>query len=94
MKFSWKISISMMTISILVMGLGGCVLLGALFSSAWNRETRNAAEENRMLSYSFVAYWNTAVQEWQNFTDKEMKPSDDESNKKDVRIYEARKDKR
>ena len=72
MKFSWKISISMMTISILVMGLGGCVLLGALFSSAWNRETRNAAEENRMLSYSFVAYWNTTVQEWQNFTDEEI----------------------
>ena len=25
-----------------------------------------------MLAYSFVAYWNTTVQEWQNFTDKEI----------------------
>ena len=59
MKFSWKISISMLVISMLVMGLGGYALLGTLFSSSWQRETRNAAEENRMLAYSFVAYWNT-----------------------------------
>ena len=72
MKFSWKISISMLVISMLVMGLGGYALLGTLFSSSWQRETRNAAEENRMLAYSFVAYWNTTVQEWQNFTDKEI----------------------
>ena len=72
MKFSWKISISMLVISMLVMGLGGYALLDALFSSSWQRETRNAAEENRMLAYSFVAYWNTTVQEWQNFTDKEI----------------------
>ncbi len=72
MKFSWKISISMLVISMLVMGLGGYALLGALFSSSWQRETRNAAEENRMLAYSFVAYWNTTVQEWQNFTDDEI----------------------
>lgn len=25
-----------------------------------------------MLAYSFVAYWNTTVQEWQNFTDEEI----------------------
>ncbi len=72
MKFSWKISISMLVISMLVMGLGGYALLGALFSSSWQRETRNAAEENRMLAYSFVAYWNTTVQEWNNFTDEEI----------------------
>lgn len=72
MKFSWKISISMLVISMLVMGLGGYALLGTLFSSSWQRETRNAAEENRMLAYSFVAYWNTTVQEWQNFTDEEI----------------------
>ena len=72
MKFSWKISISMLVISMLVMGLGGYALLDALFSSSWQRETRNAAEENRMLAYSFVAYWNTTVQEWQNFTDEEI----------------------
>ncbi len=73
MKFSWKISISMLVISMLIMGLGGYVLLGALFSSSWQRELRNAAEENQMLDYSFVAYWNTTVQEWQNFTDKEIR---------------------
>lgn len=72
MKFSWKISISMLVISMLVMGLGGYALLGTLFSSSWQRETRNAAEENRMLAYSFVAYWNTTVQEWQNLSDKEI----------------------
>ena len=43
MKFSWKISISMLVISMLVMGLGGYALLDALFSSSWQRETRNAA---------------------------------------------------
>lgn len=62
----------MLVISMLVMGLGGYALLGTLFSSSWQRETRNAAEENRMLAYSFVAYWNTTVQEWQNFTDEEI----------------------
>ena len=54
MKFSWKISISMLVISMLVMGLGGYALLGTLFSSSWQRETRNAAEENRMLASQFV----------------------------------------
>ena len=44
MKFSWKISISMLVISILVMGLGGYALLEALFSSAWQREVENGAE--------------------------------------------------
>ena len=73
MKFSWKISISMLVVSMLVMGLGGYVLLEALFSSVWQRETKNAAEENRMLAYSFVAYWNTTAQEWQNFTDEEIR---------------------
>ena len=73
MKFSWKISISMLIISMLVMGLGGYALLDALFSSSWQRETRNAAEENRMLAYSFVAYWNTTVQKWNDFTDKEIR---------------------
>ena len=34
---------------VLVVGLGGYALLDALFSSSWQRETRNAAEENRML---------------------------------------------
>ena len=67
MKFSWKISISMLVISMLVMGLGGYALLDALFSSSWQRETRNAAEENRMLAYSFVAlleYHGTGMAEF------------------------------
>lgn len=62
-----------MIISILVMGLGGHVLLNALFSSSWQRETGNAAEENQMLAYSFVAYWNTTAQEWKNFGDEEIR---------------------
>ena len=73
MKFSWKISISMLVISILVMGLGGYALLEALFSSSWQREVENGAEENRMLAYSFVAYWNTTAQEWQNFSDGDIR---------------------
>lgn len=67
MKFSWKISISMLVISVLVMGLGGYALLDALFSSSWQRETRNAAEENRMLAYSFsglLEYHGTGMAEF------------------------------
>lgn len=59
MKFSWKICISVLAFTLLIMGIGGCVLLTALFQSSWQREIRNAAEENRMLQYSFAAYWNT-----------------------------------
>lgn len=36
----------MLVISILVMGLGGYALLEALFSSSWQREVENGAEEN------------------------------------------------
>lgn len=72
MRFSWKLSISMLVIQILVMGLGGYVLLEALFSFSWKRELQTASEENRMLAYSFAAYWNTGIQEWQNFTDEEI----------------------
>ena len=63
MKFSWKICISTMAGSMLIAGLGGYVLLSALFQSAWQRETEAASEENRMLQYSFAVYWNMTAQE-------------------------------
>lgn len=63
MKFSWKICVSTLVISLIAAGLGGYVLLSALFSSTYQREAKNASEENRMLQYSFVAYWNTTVQD-------------------------------
>ncbi len=61
MKFSWKICVSVLAFTLLVMGIGGGILLSALFESSWQREVRNAAEENRMLQYSFSAYWNTTA---------------------------------
>ena len=61
MKFSWKICFSSILISLVVFGIGGYVLISALFQSTYNREIANAGEENRMLQYSFIAYWNTTV---------------------------------
>lgn len=61
MKFSWKICISVLSFTLLVTGIGGYALLSALFQSSWQREIRNAAEENRMLQHSFAAYWNTTA---------------------------------
>ena len=44
--------------------VGGYVLISALFQSTYERELANAAEENQICQYSFVAYWNLNVQEW------------------------------
>ncbi len=63
MKFSWKICFSTIMISLVVFSIGGYVLISALFRSTYERETATAREENRMLQYSFVAYWNTTVQD-------------------------------
>ena len=63
MKFSWKICVSVLAFTLLVTGIGGYALLSALFQSSWQREVRNAAEENRMLQYSFAAYWSTTARE-------------------------------
>lgn len=61
MKFSWKICFSTILISIVIFSVGGYSLISALFQSTYDREVDNAIEENRMLRYAFVAYWNTTV---------------------------------
>ena len=61
MKFSWKICFSTMLISVVVFSVGGFFLISSLFQSTFQREAENALEENRMLRYAFVAYWNTTV---------------------------------
>lgn len=63
MKFSWKICFSTILISLVIFSIGGYVLISALFQSTYEREIENAMEENQMLQYSFVAYWNTTVQD-------------------------------
>lgn len=61
MKFSWKICFSTMLISVVVFSIGGFFLISSLFQSTFQREAESALEENRMLRYAFVAYWNTTV---------------------------------
>lgn len=63
MKFSWKICFSTILISLVIFSIGGYVLISALFQSTYQREVETAVEENRMMQYSFVAYWNTTVQD-------------------------------
>ena len=63
MKFSWKICIATLALSLVIACAGGFALLSALFQSSYQRETKNAAEENRMLQYSFAAYWNMTAQD-------------------------------
>lgn len=63
MKFSWKICVSVLAFSLMITGVGGYALLSALFQSGWKREARSAGEENRMLQYSFAAYWDTMVRD-------------------------------
>lgn len=63
MKFSFKICVSTILISLAVFSVGGSVLLSALFQSTYQREVETASEENRMLQNSFAAYWNITVQD-------------------------------
>jgi signal transduction histidine kinase len=63
MKFSWKICFSTILLSLVVFSIGGYILISSLFRSTYEREAANAGEENRMLQYAFVAYWNTTVQD-------------------------------
>lgn len=63
MKFSWKIFISTIGISLAILSVGGSILLSALFQSTYQREVEHAIEENRMLQNSFAAYWSVTVQE-------------------------------
>lgn len=61
MKFAWKICFSTIFISIVVFSIGGYTLLLAMFQSTYQRELSNASEENRMIRYSFVTYWNATA---------------------------------
>ena len=63
MKFSWKIFFSTLFISLVLLSTGGYLLIQALFQGTYEREALSAGEENRMLQYSLVAYWNTTVQD-------------------------------
>ena len=63
MKFSWKICFSTIMLSLLIFTIGGYVLISALFQSTYEREAANAGEENRMLQYSFAAYWSATIQD-------------------------------
>ena len=62
MKFSWKISLATMFISLVILSAGGYVLISAMFESNYQREVESALEENQMMQYSFVAHWSTRVQ--------------------------------
>lgn len=73
MKFSWKICLSTILISLIVFSLGGYVLISALFQATYDREIENAIEENQMLQYSFSAYWNTAVNDMTSSEDNVRK---------------------
>ena len=63
MKFSWKLCFATMLISLIILSAGGYVLISVLFQSAYESSVENALEENQMLRYSFVAYWNRTVQD-------------------------------
>lgn len=62
MKFSWKISLATMLISLVILSAGGYVLISAMFEFNYQREVESALEENQMMQYSFVAHWSTRVQ--------------------------------
>ena len=62
MKFSWKIFFSTVLITLAIFSVGGYLLIQAFFQSSYQREVANGLEENQMLQYSFVAAWNTTVQ--------------------------------
>ena len=62
MKFSWKICLATMLISLVILSVGGYVLISAMFESTYEREVESALEENQMMQYSFIAHWSTHVQ--------------------------------
>ena len=62
MKFSWKICLAILLISLIILSAGGYVLISSMFESTYKREVESALEENQMIQYSFVAHWSTQVQ--------------------------------
>lgn len=94
MKFSWKICFSTILISLIIFSIGGYVLISALFQSTYDREISNALEENKMMQYSFVAYWNTTVQELQvtkENVEKAAKAMTQNMKGSRIRIFDNRK---
>ena len=65
MKFSWKLCFATISISLIILSVGGYVLISALFQSTYEREIENALEENQMLQYSFLAHWNMYVRDFE-----------------------------
>lgn len=65
MKFSWKLCLATISISLIILSIGGYVLISALFQSTYEREVENALEENQMLQYSFLAHWNMHVRDFE-----------------------------
>ena len=61
MKFSWKICLAILLISLIILSAGGYVLISSMFESTYKREVESALEENQMMQYSFVAHWSTQV---------------------------------
>ena len=61
MKFAWKICFSTIFVSIVIFSIGGYALMSEMFRATYQREIHNASEENEILRYSFVTYWNTAA---------------------------------
>lgn len=87
MKFSWKICFTTILISLVIFSIGGYVLISALFQSTYDRETANAVEENQMMQYSFVAYWNTTVQDFNITKDNVQKTAEAMTqNRKECRV--------
>lgn len=72
MKFSWKICLVTGLLTMFILSVGGYVLISALFQSTYDREVSNAMEENKMLQYSFIACWNTTVEDYK-LTDTNIK---------------------
>ena len=44
MRFSWKICLSTVLISLIVFSIGGYILINALFKSTYENEMKNALE--------------------------------------------------
>ena len=63
MKFSWKLCVSVLALSMAVTGIGGYALLSALFQSAYRRRLKARRRKTGCCSIPFAAYWSTALRE-------------------------------
>ena len=53
MKFSWKVFLSTILLVTLAFGIGGTVMISALFRQTLEQEQQMALQENRYLCFSF-----------------------------------------